>query len=492
MSAVAIETIRRWRVRPIDFVREVFRAEPDDWQAQMLLDYAQVDAHGNHDPSKKNRTAACACKGPGKTCGECWCGWHFLVCYPEAKVPCTSVTGDNLRDGLWAEFAKWQQRSELLKRAFTWTAERIFQNERPETWWASARRWSKDADPSQQANTLAGLHADHILFIIDEVSDIPDGVVAAAEGALTSGKTMRLLMAGNPTRTEGPLYRAFTTDSDLFNLIRITGDPDNPARSKRIDIEEARRQIQKYGRDSLTVKVNILGEFPDRQADKLLDVSDVQAAQTRTLPDAAWVDAPRIIGVDVARFGDDASVFAPRQGRVVHALKEFRGLDTVQLAEELISAITTWDADMAFIDEGGVGAGVLDTCRARGFGHKVQGINFGMRARDDERFENRRTEMYWTAAEWVKAGGCLPRGDFLLQGELCAPSYRFDKKSRVCLERSEDVKARLGRSPDRASAFVLTFAGPVLGRRQQAMQLPAGAAAGKCAGAGYHPFQRSA
>lgn len=491
MSAVAVETLRRWRVRPIDFVREVFRAEPDAWQAQMLLDYAQVDAHGNRDPSKKNRTAACACKGPGKTCGETWCGWHFLVCYPEAKVPCTSVTGDNLRDGLWAEFAKWQQRSELLKRAFTWTAERIFQNERPETWWASARRWSKDADPTQQANTLAGLHADHILFIIDEVSDIPDGVVAAAEGALTSGKTMRLLMAGNPTRTEGPLYRAFTTDADLFNRIRITGDPDNPARSKRIDIEEARRQIQKYGRDSLTVKVNILGEFPDRQADKLLDVTDVQAAMTRALVPGSWEDSPRIIGVDVARFGDDATVFCPRQGRVVHELKTFRGLDNVQVAEELMRAIETWNADMAFVDEG-YGVGVIDHCRARGFGTRVQGINFGMKARQPERYVNRRTEMYVRAAEWVKDGGCLPTGDHLLAGELCAPTYRFDSKDRFALESKEDIKPRLGRSPDRADAFVLTFAGPVLSARQQAMRLPPSAASGKCAGAGYHPFQRSA
>jgi phage terminase large subunit len=358
--------LREWRENPVRFMRDVFRVEPDAWQARMLTAFP-----------KERRLVASACKGPGKTALMSWLGWNFLLTRPHCKVPCTSITGPNLNDGLWAEFAKWQAKSPLLQRAFQWSKTRIFAKDHPETWWASARTWAQDADPTQQANTLAGLHEDYLLFLIDEVSDIPDGVVSAAEAALTSGIETKLVMMGNPTRTEGPLYRAVTSDRAMWHVTKITGDPLDPERSPRIDKDEAQRQIDKYGRDSYVVRVNILGEFPERQADKLLDVSDVDAAMQRTLTLPAFEHEPRVIGADIARFGDDSTIFAPRQGRMLMPVRELRGLDTVAVAEELIRSIEKWDADAAFVDGGGVGAGVVDTCRARGYGHLVHEVNFG-------------------------------------------------------------------------------------------------------------------
>jgi phage terminase large subunit len=445
----AQSNIRRWREDPVCFVREVFRVEPDPWQVDMLRAFP-----------KHNRLGAKACKGPGKTGALSWLGWNFLLTRPHSKVPCTSITGDNLRDGLWAEFAKWQHKSELLKATFQWNAERIVAKDHPETWFASARTWPRQADPTQQANTLAGIHADYVLFLIDEVSDIPDGVVAAAEGALTSGIETKLVIAGNCTRTDGPLHRAWTTDRRLWWMCEITGDPDDPKRSPRINIDEARAQIEKYGRESYIVKVNILGQFPDRQADKLLGADEVAAAMGRGLNEGVFAQAAKILGVDPARYGDDDSVIAPRQGLAVFPLREFHGLDTVQLADQTIRAIQKWEADRAFIDEGGVGAGVVDTCRSRGFAHLVEGVNFGSRAIASDRFENRRAEMYWNAGEAIRNGASLP-ADPRLAEELQAPIYWFDKKQRICLEPKEDIKARIGRSPDRADAYVLTYAAPV-------------------------------
>ncbi len=116
-----------------------------------------------------------------------------------------------------------------------------------------------------------------------------------------------------------------------------------------------------------------------------------------------------------------------------------------------------------FIDEGGIGGGTVDQCRSRGY--RVQGVNFGSAATDSKRFANKRAEMYWKAAEWVrKGGGALP-DDRMLATELTAPIYWHDKTDRICIEKKEDVKARLGRSPDRADAFVLSFAHPVIGKR---------------------------
>ncbi len=464
MIAPAAERIRLWREDPITFVRDNFGVEPDAWQAEMLRAFP-----------RHNRLVASACKGPGKTALMSWLGWNFLATRPHCKVPCTSVTGANLKDGLWAELAKWQRHSPFLKKAFRWTAERITAKDHPETWFASFRTWAQDADPSQQANTLAGLHEDYLLFLIDEVSDIPDGVVSAAEAALSGGIETKLVMMGNPTRTEGPLWRAVGADRHMWHVTRITGDPEDPDRSPRIDIEEARKQIAKHGRDAYVVRVNILGLFPERQADKLLDVVDVERAIERAVPEGTSTRDARIIGLDVARFGDDCSYIAPRQGRVAYPGRELRGLDTVELAEQLIRSIEKWGADAAFVDGTGVGGGVIDHCRHRGWGHVVHEVQFGARAMDSDAYQDRRTEMHWKLAEWIREAGCLPR-DQMLADELAAPRYWFDKKGRVVLEQKQDIKARLGRSPDRSDAYALTFAGTVLPRAARAAAV-AGAAA---------------
>lgn len=450
---IGSETINRWIDDPVRFVLENFDTDPtdplevDDWQDEFLC------AVRDHD-----RVAAAACKGPGKTTGQAWGGLWFAGTRPHPKIAATSITGDNLSDGLWAEYAKWMKRSKWLSAAFQWTATRIYLRQHPETWFISKRTWPQGGDQLTLASTLAGLHADHVMFQVDEAGRVPDAVIGAAEGALTSGKETKLVLSGNCEQTEGTLWRAAEgPERRLWKVIRITGDPENPKRSKRINREEAQTQIDKYGRDSYIVKVNILGEFPARQADKLLDMRDIEAAMVRSLPPRAIEGQPRIVGGDVARYGDDKSIFAPRQGRMLYGLKEFDGLNTVELGDELIASIERWGAHAAAVDETGVGAGTVDHCRNRGYGYKVRGIQFGMRAQEPERFENRRAEMWWRGAEWVKGGGCLPH-DPMLASELAAPIYWYDKRGRLCVESTDDIKKKIGRSPDRASAFVLTFA----------------------------------
>jgi len=200
-----------------------------------------------------------ACKGPGKTAILAWVSWLFLATRPHPKIAATSVSGDNLSDNLWSEMAKWQGKSKFLKEMFVWTKTRIFAKHHPETWFMSARSWSKAADPSKQADTLAGLHADYIMFILDEVGGIPDAIVATAEAALATGIECKLVMAGNPTQTSGPLYRACTKEKHLWWNISITSDPEDPKRTPRVSIEWAKQQIEKYGRDNPWVLVNAFG-----------------------------------------------------------------------------------------------------------------------------------------------------------------------------------------------------------------------------------------
>jgi len=172
------------------------------------------------------------------------------------------VSGDTLADNLWAEMAKWQARSQLLSEKFQWTRTRIFNKARPETWWMSARTWAQSADRVRLGQTLAGLHADHIMFVLDESGGIPDAVMASAEAALSSCVEGHIVQAGNPTHLEGPLWRACTTERRLWHVTEITADPDDPKRATRVKADWAREQIEKYGRDNPWVLVNVFGRFP--------------------------------------------------------------------------------------------------------------------------------------------------------------------------------------------------------------------------------------
>jgi phage terminase large subunit len=447
---IAFATLRHWHQHPADFVREVFDVVPDPWQVEVLEAFPH-----------RQRLAMKACKGPGKTAVEAWLAWNFLVTRDHPKIAAVSITAENLADNLWSEMAKWQQRSPFLKADFEWTKTRIFSRAHPQTWWMSARSWSKTADRAQQGNTLAGLHADHVLFILDEAGGIPDAVMASAEAALSSCKEGHIVQAGNPTHLEGPLWRACTSERALWHVTEITADPDDPKRSSRVKAEWAREQIQKYGRDNPWVLVNVFGRFPPGSLNTLIGPDECRAATQRFYRPEDIAASARVLGVDVARFGDDASVIFPRQGLVAHPPQKFRNLDGTEGAGIVAAKWQEWGADAVFIDDtGGWGASWIDNLRR--IGRQPVGIGFAGRP-NDPRYENKRTEMYFEAIEWIKAGGALPPIDTPGVPELIAAlsqtTYSF-RGDRLLLEPKDQIKARLGYSPDDADAFALTFAQP--------------------------------
>jgi hypothetical protein len=200
-------------------------------------------------------------------------------------------------------------------------------------------------------------------------------------------------------------------------------------------------------------------DFYAAQEDVLLSLEDVQTAMKRDLKRDAFEWAAKVGGVDVARFGDDLSTIAKRQGRVAYRIEPHRGLDTMALASR-VAFVNEQDPQHAwFVDiTGGLGAGVYDRLCQLQLGCPVIPVDFGGGA-DDPKFRNKRTEMYWRAKEWCE-DGCLPNDDLLAQ-ELVAHTYFFDASSRICLEAKDEVKEKLGRSPDRADAFVTTFHTPI-------------------------------
>lgn len=219
-------------------------------------------------------------------------------------------------------------------------------------------------------------------------------------------------------------------------------------------------------------------DFAAASDDVLIRLDDVLAAQQRSVRESEISFAPKILGVDVARYGGDRSVLFPRQGLAAMPPTVVRGEDTMAVAARVAHAIDRWSPDAVFVDGGGVGGGVID--RLRQLGHGVVPVDFGGKP-IDQRMENKRTEMWWLMAEWVKSG-CLPELPELAQ-DLTALRYTYaNARGKLQLESKDDLRARGLPSPDLADALALTFAAPVASREQ------ARRAQQRVQGANFDPF----
>lgn len=446
---IAMEKLAIWRAKPDVFVEECFGVVPDIWQRDVLQAFP-------HNP----RMAMKASKGVGKTALLAWLCWNFLLTRQSPMIAATSITADTLADTLWAEMARWHDKSPMLKEMFTWTKTRIFNKNKQhsEFWFMTARPWSRSADATQQANTLAGLHADYIMFVLDESGGIPDAVMAAAEAALSSCIEGHIVQAGNPTHLEGPLYRACTSERRLWHVTEISSDPDDPKRSKRVSEQWAREQIEKYGRDNPWVLVNVFGQFPPASMNALIGPEEVGESMKRFYRPQEYSSSARILGADVAREGGDASVIFPRQGLQAFMPMKFRNIDGNQGANLVARKWMEWEADACFVDNtGGFGASWLDNLRR--LGYSPIGVHFSEKASDPQYF-NKRTEMMFECVQWIKNGGALPNVPELMAA-LTQTTYTF-KGDKLIIEPKEGIKEKLGYSPDDMDALILTFASPVM------------------------------
>jgi hypothetical protein len=450
----AENNIKQWRLNPAQFVQEQFQTEPDRWQLSALESFAQQD-------NVKLRLALKACAGPGKTAVLAWIGWNFLLCYggvgQHPKGACVSITKDNLMDNLWPEFSKWQQRSPILLEAFTWTGSRIFAKDHPETWFMSARSWPKTANEDEQGRTLSGLHSEYVLYLIDESGDIPLPVLKSAEQGLSNCKFGRIIQAGNPTSMSGMLYAAGTALADKWQTITITGDPDDVNRSPRIDKDWAIEQIKTYGRDDPWVMAYILGKFPPQAINALIGPEEIDAAMRRIITEHDISFAEKRIGVDCARFGDDRTVIARRQGIAAFPAISIRNARSEDIAARVGNVDNDWGgSDMIFIDAtGGYGAGPEDALRLAGY--RTVPVNFSSPATNPKYF-NKRSEMLCEFAEWVKRGGGLPNSP-QLKKELSAHTYFF-ANGKIRVTEKDAIKKLIKCSPDEVDAYALTFAMP--------------------------------
>jgi hypothetical protein len=195
----------RSKNNPLLFVTDVLDAIPEPWQADAL------NAVGRHD-----RVSIRSGHGVGKTTLEAWLILWFLLTRQNCKIPVAANSQDQLRDTIWPEIGKWhRQLPEALKAIIDVQAERIVVVQDPEGAFAVRRTASKD-----NPEALQGFHAEHLLFLIDEASGIPDIVFEVGLGALSTPGA-KVVMAGNPTRTSGFFYDTHHSLRDRWPTMHV-------------------------------------------------------------------------------------------------------------------------------------------------------------------------------------------------------------------------------------------------------------------------------
>lgn len=192
---------------------------------------------------------------------------------------------------------------------------------------------------------------------------------------------------------------------------------------------------------------------------KLINLVDVRKAMDTKLENSATDNVPLIIGVDVARFGDDKTAIARRQGRKIFNVSTHSNLSVTAVANLVKNIIHEEHPALVNIDVGGLGAGVYDILVQDGYMEIVRAVNFGENAQEAERFCNRRAEMWARVRDWLTAE--LPVSIVDCKGvaeDLTAPMKSYDKLGRLLLEKKADIKKRIGRSTDVGDAIALCFA----------------------------------
>ncbi len=492
-AAAAAALFHAWSLDPVRFVREVLKVEPQKWQEQVLLALL-------NEP----RIAMAACKGPGKSACMAWIGWWILACHPGAQGNCLSITGKNLKDGLWKELAFWLQNAPMLQQMFVQNSDAIRSRQTPDTWFLTARSFPQVADAEAQANTLAGLHAPFVFYLLDEVGDYPVGVISAAKGIeATVGQRTWIVCAGNPTTVDGALYHVCHVDPGWW-VKHISGDPLDPNRSPFINMKWAEAEIKLLGRNNPWVMVNILGLFPPAGSNQLIGVNDVTVAMQNDVPALAVRGEAVIWGLDPARSersGADEAALARRQGVIARPFHTWRGMNGTQLGDAVAKLILNEMAkpdgevpDAIFVDVGGVGASAFDRLVHLGWDEIVIPIDFGQSADQDEKFANKRTEMWDNMATWIQTmGACLPT-DAVLRVELPSPRYWFrviNKMTKFILESKDEMKDRGARSPNRGDALALTFAAPVQPKGRWAKTQEERSGRPSSASSDYDPLERA-
>lgn len=433
---------------------------PDDWQREQLI---AAGESLRDDPFKVVQDVTASGHGIGKSTEVAWLVLWAIMTFEDTRGVVTANTDTQLRTKTWPELTKWYALLQfaVLRDMFALEATSIHSTEpgHDRTWRIDAIPWS-----AQNTEAFAGLHnaGKRILYIFDEGSAIIDPIWEVASGGMTDARTEILwFVFGNPTRNSGRFKEV------------IAGRFRAQWRSRQIDSRNVKRTnkelinswIETYGEDSDFVRVRVKGQFP--RAGTLQFISSETASLARKTRVEPLLSDPVVFGVDHARFGDDASVLAIRQGRDAcsRPWQRWYKADSMQIAGDIHAAMIQYRPDAVFIDAGGPNAGgVIDRLRQLNPEYEaIFEINFGGTGREANwangvrvQVANKRAEMWTNMRAWL-AGASIP-DEQEIEDDLIGVEYGYDVHQRIMLEKKEHMKARGLASPDNADALALTFA----------------------------------
>lgn len=464
------QIIARWRDDPERFVLEAFpwgepgalqiESGPEDWQTDIL----RVIRDGL-SPDRALRIAIASGHGVGKSALVSWLVLWAIATEVDCRGTITANTAVQLATKTSPEIARWFGLSPVLQAMFSMTATSLVSKERERTWRMDMIPWSLE-----RPEAIAGTHnaGRRILIVFDEASAIPEIIFETVEGALTDANTEIIwLVCGNPTRNSGRFREIWGRYRDRWVTRQVDGRDVRRTNKKQIN-----EWVETYGEDSDFVRVRVKGEFPRAGTMQFIS-SEVAFAATQRENDASKYD-PVVMGVDVARFGSDASVIYIRRGRDGRSIPpiKLRGVDTMTLAARIADEVLHYQVDQVCVDGGGVGGGVVD--RLRQLRVDVVEVQFGSKPVREQVgqdaatsvYANRRAEMWGLMKEWL-ATGSIPNDQELI-GDLTSVEYGYrlvEGRDAIQLERKEDMRRRGLASPDIGDALALTFAMPVLPSR---------------------------
>lgn len=437
--------------------------EPDEWQLSVLRDIRD----GLLTLEQAIQLATTSGHGIGKSALVAWLILWAMSTMTDTVGVVTANTENQLKTKTWVQVAKWY-RMFIARDLFKLTATALFSAD-PE----HEKTWRFDMVPWSERNTeaFAGLHnlGRRILVLFDEASAIPDAIWEVTEGALTDEDTQIMwIVFGNPTRNAGRFRECFPGGKFAHRWKSRAIDSRSVSRTNK---DQLQRWVDDYGEDHDFVRVRVRGVFPRQDAISFIPLELAREAAARQLDPELLRGQPLVMGVDVARFGDDSSVVWFRKGRDAKSIPPmiFQGINTVQLAAQVSDAFTRHAASMVFVDGGGVGGGVVDNLRRLRipvievqFGAKPDGIGT---TDQGVKYLNKRAEIWGIMRDWLSGGMIpddIPGQDQGLCEELAGPTFSFNNQEMIVLEKKTDMRRRNVPSPNKADALACTFALPVM------------------------------
>lgn len=407
-------------------------------------------------------TTVKSCHGPGKSFLASRLATWWIAVKPDPFVVTSAPTSHQVRSVLWRYIRRAKKAAGL--------AGGISQGQVPE--WkisgelvAFGRKPADYLDPHEAAAAFQGIHALHVLVILDEGSGIPEWLANACETLITNDFS-RLLVIGNPDNPVSWFKNTFKPASGYTQFkIPASATPNFTGEkvSQRLKEQLVSKQwveerAKRWGKNSPLYRSKVDAEFPDTADDVVFTPRHIEIATINDRSAYALKTRPEDErgGFDVARLGADESVVYTNRSGYCRLQNKWAKLDTMstvgefrRLFKERRDLVPT-----TMVDVVGVGAGVYD--RLKELNYPVVPFNGGEKAFDPARYKNRRSEAFWEAREAIEAGLIdIDAEDEDLQAELMEHKYKHTSTGQIQLEPKEDVQARLGRSPDRADAFVL-------------------------------------